>query len=292
MRKGPVPQQGKVTASSLKSDASDRRWLSWEEVCILICCVALSAGFLFLPQEQPEPLPDFGVLKLPAGLLVLPQEQPEPLPDFGVLNTPERKAQFFGYLSPMIAAVNEQARADRAFLLEISQSVELSRRLAWFQLRGIETLADRYEVPHNELDLSAVLRELENRVGAVPESLVLIQAAKESGWGTSRFAVEGNNLFGQRCYSEDCGIVPLKRDAGASFGVAKFDSVAESVASYALNLNTHSQYSEFRDLRQELRARDEPLTGLALADGLLGYSERGQDYVDEVRSMIRQNGLE
>jgi Bax protein len=133
---------------------------------------------------------------------------------------------------------------------------------------------------------------LDRRIGIVPESLVLVQAAKESGWGTSRFAREGNNLFGQRCYSPGCGLVPRNRASDAEFWVAEFDSVHESITSYVMNLKTHAQYRDFRIRRQQLREAAQPLTGLALADGLLGYSELGQSYVDEIRDLLRYNELE
>ena len=121
---------------------------------------------------------------------------------------------------------------------------------------------------------------------------MLIQAAKESGWGTSRFAVFGNNLFGQRCYSEACGIEPAGVGPNADFNIATFGSVDDAIASYVRNLNTHPQYDGFRRLRQQLRREGKELNGLVLADGLLDYSERGEAYVDEIKAMIAQNALE
>ena len=123
----------------------------------------------------------------------------------------------------------------------------------------------------------------------VPESLVLAQAAIESGWGTSRFALEGNNYFGQRCYREDCGISPREQQDGG-FGLARFSSVAASVD--MLNLNTHPEYQSFRQLRASRRASNLPVTGLALLQGLRAYSERGTAYIAEIEAMIRANDLE
>jgi Bax protein len=239
------------------------------DVLVLFGCVLLSAGFLFPPDS------DF-----------------EPMPDFSALDGTARKQAFFGYLSPLIANVNERARADREQLQRISTRFAESGELPWLESLRLKSLAERHEVSLDEQGVGNALTILDRRIGTVPESLVLVQAAMESGWGTSRFAREGNNLFGQRCYRLGCGLVPRDRASDAEFWVAEFDSVHESITSYVMNLNTHAQYRDFRIRRQQLREAAQPLTGLALADGLLGYSELGQSYVDEIRDLIRYNELE
>jgi Bax protein len=133
--------------------------------------------------------------------------------------------------------------------------------------------------------------DLLRRVDAIPASLALAQSANESAWGTSRFAKDGSNFFGQWCYDAGCGLVPSKRNAGASHEVAVFDSPEESVASYLLNLNTNRAYTELRSIRASLRARNKEISGEALAAGLRKYSERGDAYVKELRSMIRYDDL-
>ena len=102
----------------------------------------------------------------------------------------------------------------------------------------------------------------------------------------------GNNLFGQRCYAEACGIEPARAGSNVNFNVATFGSVDDSVASYIRNLNTHPQYDGFRRTRQELRQEGKKLSGTVLADSLLDYSERGAAYVAEIKAMIAQNSLE
>ena len=119
--------------------------------------------------------------------------------------------------------------------------------------------------------------------------LALVQAATESGWGRSRFALEGNNLFGHWCYEPGCGLVPARRNQGAAHEVAAFDSISESVSRYLHNLNTHAAYAPLRAIRARLRQQDEPPTAMALADGLVLYSERRDEYVDEIKSVIRVN---
>lgn len=214
-----------------------------------------------------------------------------PPPDFSEMPVEGKKRQFFAYLSPMISAVNFELAADRDRVRELMAQHEAGERIGWLDRRWLGRLASRFKVPIDELELDEALATLERRAGVVPESLVLVQAAVESGWGTSRFAQEGNNYFGQRCYRPNCGMVPAGRPDG-SFGLTRFASVAASVESYILNLNTHPEYVEFRDLRKERREAGRPVTGLALVGELDGYSERGEAYVEEIADMIRANDLE
>ena len=125
----------------------------------------------------------------------------------------------------------------------------------------------------------------------IPAGLALGQAAYESGYGTSRIAVEGNALFGQWTYGGK-GLVPeQQRKNLGDHRIAAFDWPFDSVRGYFINLMSHPAYEDFRHLRAELRARGEPLTSMALADGLIKYSERGQEYVDTLKGIIRVNGL-
>jgi len=128
-------------------------------------------------------------------------------------------------------------------------------------------------------------------VDAIPPSLALAQSASESGWGTSRFAAEGNALFGQ--WSTGKGIVPAQQRT-ATHGdhrVAAFESTGMAVWSYALNLNTHAGYKEFRARRADVRRQGRRVRGTDVVDTMVHYSERGQAYVDELKTIIRQNRL-
>ena len=129
------------------------------------------------------------------------------------------------------------------------------------------------------------------RVDIIPASLVLAQAANESAWGTSRFTLEGNNIFGQWCYEEGCGIVPRRRAAGATHEVRRFETIEEAVAAYFVNINTNPVYQYLRELRAQMRVQQLELNPLVLAFGLGRYSERGGNYIDEVQSIIIQNDL-
>jgi Bax protein len=131
------------------------------------------------------------------------------------------------------------------------------------------------------------------KVNVLPQGLVLVQAANESAWGTSRFARQANNYFGQWCYSQGCGIVPLKREQGASHEVAKFSSAQGSIRAYFMNVNRNPAYRELRELRNQLVDEGRSLTdtdaAMMLTQGLLRYSERGEAYVNDLKGMIRVN---
>lgn len=220
------------------------------------------------------------------------------LPDFREFTAgDERKNEFFSFMRPIVEQQNEQILADRERLL----AIEERGSVGWRDLRWVRKIAARYDVAlatESETDADAqrpvdeVIDDLLLRVDAVPESLALAQAAKESGWGTSRFAREGNNLFGEWCFTDGCGIVPRQRGAGKSHEVQAFPTPAESVASYLDNINTHDSYKAFRRARKEQRESAGKLSGVDLAAQLSHYSERREAYVQELRNLIIYNDLE
>ena len=138
---------------------------------------------------------------------------------------------------------------------------------------------------------AATLEELWHRVDIVPASLALGQAAEESGWGTSRFAAEGNSVYGQWSWGKDAIKPEQQRKELGNYGIAAFGSLQESVCSYMLNLNTHNAYAGLRDKRAELRKGGEKIAGTVLAGELTSYSERGQEYVDGLISLMEYNKL-
>ena len=216
------------------------------------------------------------------------------VPDFqSLVAGPERKTEFFAFMRPLLESQNEQILSQRERLLELQGQNELG----YFERRWLSALADQYEVPAedaegNPIDSQALIAQLLRRVDVVPVSLGLAQAAKESGWGTSRFARQGNNYFGEWCFGEGCGIVPGARAEGRTHEVEAFDSPAESVASYVQNINTHRSYKSFRDARKAQRERKVPLSSMRLAEELSQYSERRGAYVDEIKQLIITNRLD
>jgi len=234
------------------------------------------------------------VIGLGSVLAILFWPAPPRLPDFSTISdVSERKQAFFEFLAPVVESENERVLAQRNRLLGLAERMRGGDTLGWMDRRWLDRLAEEYEVDWNpDSDQSERLEAieiLERRVDAVPVSLALVQAATESGWGRSRFATEGNNLFGHWCYEPGCGLVPANRNVGAAHEVAAFDSISESVSRYLYNLNTHVAYAPLRAIRARLRREGESLTAMALADGLTLYSERREDYVEEIKSVIRIN---
>ena len=226
---------------------------------------------------------DIALARLPS----LPGWSRDSLPDFSAYgDTAEKKAAFFSFLYPRIVLANSRILIERDYLDSLAGKDELSKS----ELTWLENQADRLRVDEEPASEN-MFRRLRNRLDVIPPSLVLAQAANESAWGTSRFARKGNNLFGQWCFSKGCGIVPRGRVEGASHEVANFSSPYMSVRSYIQNLNRHPTYQLLRDIRLKARNRGDLASGSSLAAGLLGYSERGEDYVEEIRGMIQHNNL-
>jgi len=210
-------------------------------------------------------------------------------PNFSqITDTQEKKDTFFNYLLPYVIEKNALLTRDREKIYDILDNKEPPSRedKRWLKaLRGIFRL-DKVDVYTHD-----IIRELLPHVDIIPESLVLAQAANESAWGTSRFALKGNNYFGQWCFRKGCGLVPVNRDDDADHEVRRFKNAKESVFAYIDNLNINAAYKDLRRKRSDLRNSKEPITGMALASGLLHYSQRGQDYVDEIEELISYNKL-
>ena len=134
------------------------------------------------------------------------------------------------------------------------------------------------------------LTTLKIRMDIIPVSLAIAQAAKETGWGTSRFALEGNALYGQWTWSED-GITPASAEAGTTHKVMKFKILQASVRAYQRNLNTHSGYKKFREARAMQRDNSGKLNSLLLVDYLDKYAETGKEYTLILKKIIEQNSL-
>lgn len=211
------------------------------------------------------------------------------LPDMqSIDNANQRKATFFDYLEPLVAARNRDILAQRKKLLAIADTYQHEQQLSLFDEFKLKSLAQHYAVGWNQSEQARVITKLKKRIDTVPISLALVQAAKESGWGTSRFAREGNNLFGHWCYSPGCGIVPENRANDAIHEVQVFGSIEDAIDAYLHNINTRDAYSNLRDIRAHLRKAGKTPDGKSLADGLLYYSQRREAYVQEVKLMLDQ----
>ena len=194
-----------------------------------------------------------------------------------------KKSFFFRLMAPLILMANENIIGEREIVKDDPlNSPELKKIALKYRL-----------IKSKKKSITTAMRNtLLNKVDILPPSLALAQAAEESGWGTSRFAQEGNAFFGQWDFSGN-GMKPKQqRKALGNYGVARFDSPLASVKGYMLNINTHNAYNQLRRVRAQLRARNKKITGLELVGTLNKYSERGQAYIDGLREMIRYNKLQ
>lgn len=210
------------------------------------------------------------------------------MPEFHKMEAgPERKAAFFKYLAPIIDAENARLKQQRYLIKRLYKAIkEEGRTLSEQNRQWLKGMAKTYRLENRDFPSEAAFRDLLIHVDVIPRALALAQAANESAWGTSRFARVGNNLFGQWCFSEGCGMVPARRSAGANHEVEVFPTVAHSVRSYMRNLNSHPAYRQLRLERYKNRLSREQPDPHAMAIGLQKYSAKGMAYVSMIRDMM------
>ncbi|WP_419174285.1 glucosaminidase domain-containing protein [Desulfosediminicola sp.] len=208
----------------------------------------------------------------------------------GKIDVQVKKELFYRVIVPMILLSNELIEKERSGLEAIKRDLEDGKSLLPAEQARIQALVKRYGATAVE-DPAEQIDHLLQRVDIIPPSLALGQAAYESGYGTSRFAREGNALFGQWTYSGD-GMKPAEhRAAKGNYSVAAYQWPLESVRSYMYNLNSHRAYQGLRDKRAALRKAGEKPTGLELAETLTSYSEKGEEYVNTLKGIISVNNL-
>ncbi len=210
----------------------------------------------------------------PVALTLLPNEIKM------IENTKKRKDFFIQIILPLILKENNNIKLDRKRLFSIinkSNNTNLEKK--W-----LEKKYKQYGIPSKDLSV------LKIRMDEIPVSLAIAQAAKETGWGTSRFAQEGNALFGQWTWSGE-GLKPKDADKNEGHKVMKFNVLQASVRAYQRNLNTHSSYKEFRKARAKLRDQGKSLDSLILSNYLNSYAETGNQYVEVLQKIIKQNSL-
>ncbi len=210
----------------------------------------------------------------PVALTLLPNEIKM------IENTKKRKDFFIQIVLPLVLKENNNIKIDRKRLFTIinkSNNTVLEKK--W-----LDKKYKQYGIPSKDLSI------LKIRMDEIPVSLAIAQAAKETGWGTSRFAQEGNALFGQWTWSGE-GLKPKDSDKNEGHKVMKFNVLQASVRAYQRNLNTHSTYKDFRKARAELRDQEMELDSLILARYLKEYAETGEKYVEVLQKIIKQNNL-
>ena len=192
----------------------------------------------------------------------------------------EKKETFLQILLPLVVAENEKIREDREYLLKILKTNKSPESKKWLNKKY-----KAYKVSDKSI------KELIEKIDIIPTSIALAQAAKESGWGTSRFALEGNAIYGQWTWTGD-GIEPLEKTKDQSHKILKFPLLRASVKAYIDNLNTHRGYKSFRVKRAELRKQNKKLSGIELIHELENYAQTGKEYTKILEQIIKQNDLD
>ena len=210
----------------------------------------------------------------PVSLSLLPNEMKM------IENTKKRKNLFIQIILPLILEENDIIRLERKKLFSmLNRSKNTNAEKKW-----LDDKFKQYGVVNKDLST------LKIRMDIIPASLAIAQAAKETGWGTSRFALEGNALFGQWTWTGE-GIKPADADSETKHKVMKFKILKSSIRAYQRNLNTHSGYKKFRMVRADLRDNDQKLDSLILADYLDKYAATGNEYIVILKKIIDQNNL-
>ena len=210
----------------------------------------------------------------PVALTLLPAEIKM------IENTKKRKEFFIQIVLPLIMKENNNIWLDSKTLFNIINKSNNTK----IEKKWLKNKFKQYGIPSKDLSI------LKIRMDEIPVSLAIAQAAKETGWGTSRFAQEGNALFGQWTWSGE-GLKPKEADENKGHKVMKFNVLQASVRAYQRNLNTHSSYENFRLARAQLRDSKRPLDSILLSQFLKNYAETGNQYVEVLQKIIKQNNL-
>lgn len=231
------------------------------------------------PKAEPVPIPDISdegiILEDGDGFKIAPVYL-ERLPELKSLEVDQRKKRFTAVMLPLILRANIELSERRKLIIDAAQDGNVELLMKWAEL---------YRLKAPPKDVESLRRELLLRVDQIPPSIALAQAAIESGWGTSRFAIQGNALFGQWAWSQDQGIKPNEARVENAV-VRSFANLFDSVRAYMHNLNTHHSYENFRRLRQQDSIDMRTLTG-----ALIDYSEERDVYIDKLIAMTDVNNF-
>ena len=263
------PSIDQILKKSFLTNDSKKLGLDFQQVISIINLFEKS-GYNLEKVREGEPVANFFLARFPEGIGELE-------------NIEQRKKIFIQILLPIILSENEKIIEDRRKLTIIMNRKSFAKDSAWLNEKF-----QQYKVKDNNV------RELLVRMDIIPPSIAIAQAAYESGWGTSRFAIEGNALFGQWGWKENKGMVPENRTEDEKHEVSKFNQIRYAVSAYKNNLNTHAFYEEFRKERAHQRKGrlTGSVSGLKLINYLSKYSIKGNDYVLGLKKIIEQNSLQ
>ena len=263
------PSIDQMLKKSFLTNDSKKLSLDFQQVVSIINLFEKS-GYNLEKVREGGPVANFFLAKFPEGISELD-------------NIEQRKRIFIQILLPIVLSENEKIIADRRILTTIMNRKSFKKDADWLNEKF-----QQYKVKNNSV------KELLVKMDIIPPSLAIAQAAYESGWGTSRFAIEGNALFGQWGWKEHKGMVPENRGEDEKHEVSKFNQIRYAVSAYKNNLNTHPFYEEFRIERAKQRSGrlSGSISGIKLIKHVHKYSIKGDDYVLGLKKIIEQNSLQ
>ena len=206
--------------------------------------------------------------------------------DFDHLNSEKKK--FVKTVLPIIINQNQNVLITRDFLFNLKTKLDTFRTLSNTEVNKLNKLAKNYNINYVDKHKLDLINELLSNVDIIPNSIVLAQAAIESGWGKSRFAKEHNALFGEWTYNQNEGVVPLEREIGETHLIKSFSSYDNSVSSYFKNINSHYAYKDFREVRNYMRLKNNFSDVNLLIDNLNSYAE-DNNYIKTLNLVINNN---
>ncbi len=202
----------------------------------------------------------------------------------------EQKQQFVKTVLPLIINENQKILSNRNNLIVLRSKLTENNSLNSFELNKLRKLSKKYKLEFDNEHKMEIIDKLLLRVEMIPNSIVLAQAAIESGWGSSRFAQEYNALFGEYTYDNTKGVIPLERENGERHLIKAFNSYNNSVESYFNNINSHYAYEDFRDIRNIMRTRNNFSNVNLLVDRLSTYAE-DENYIKTIKQVIKSNNF-
>ena len=208
--------------------------------------------------------------------------------DFQHLN--EQKKQFVKTVLPLIINENQKILSNRKDLMVLRSKLSENNSLNNYELNKLRKISKKYKIKFDNEHKMEIIDRLLLRVEMIPNSIVLAQAAIESGWGSSRFAQEHNALFGEYTYDNTKGVVPLERENGETHLIKSFNSYNNSVASYFNNINSHYAYEDFREIRNIMRERNNFSNVNLLVERLSTYAE-DENYIRTIKRVIKTNNF-
>ncbi|MGB1360548.1 MAG: glucosaminidase domain-containing protein [Alphaproteobacteria bacterium] len=224
---------------------------------------------------------------------VVPRIQPNHMPkDLNTITDVKyKKEMFIKLMLPMAIDINNNIISKQKMLSEIEGNFNDNENLNAKDLKNLRYLGVKFGVKIKTKDIGGTIKKLKIKVQPIPVSLILAQAIVESGWGTSRFAILGNALFGQWTYNSKSDLIPINRDDGKTHSIKSFTSPYQSMKAYTSNINRNGAYKKLRAIRNNISSNNNKVTGTALADGLINYSQEREKYVKKIKTIIKSNNL-